>query len=57
MSNQSSLEPDAKQATPESEELVHLDDAVIGRAFRWSAVAAVAIAVIGERLRKPELLT
>jgi hypothetical protein len=40
------------QATPtptpdpnETEELVHHDDAVIGRAFRWSAVAVVLIGI------------
>jgi hypothetical protein len=33
--------------TDDQEELVHTDDAVIGRAFRWSVIALLAILVIG----------
>jgi hypothetical protein len=33
--------------TDDPEELVHADDAVIGRALRWSAIALLAILVIG----------
>lgn len=33
-----------KPAPPPEEEVAHLDDAVIGRAFRWSAVAFVILA-------------
>ena len=43
----------------EPDELAHYDDAVIGRAFRWSIIAFVALAVIGASWlywikRKPE---
>lgn len=43
----------------ESEELAHYDDAVIGRAFRWSAIAFVLLVIIGVGAyvvfhRKPE---
>lgn len=35
-----------RQASPSDEELVPVDDAVIGRAFRWSLLAIVLIALI-----------
>jgi enediyne biosynthesis protein E4 len=41
------LNPSTSAPTEESEELAHYDDAVIGRAFRWSAVAAVLVALGG----------
>lgn len=48
----------SSQPPEESEELAHYDDAVIGRAFRWSAVAALVLAAGGVALylglhRKP----
>src|SRR5688572_4985344 len=38
-----SLEPKDNRAQPE-EEVVHLDDRVVGKAFAWSAVAFIVIA-------------
>ncbi len=32
---------------PPEEEVVHLDEAVIGKAFRWSSIAFMAIVVVG----------
>lgn len=45
-------EPKSPAPAPleEVEELAHYDDAVIGRAFRWSAVALVLLAVAGAGL-------
>ena len=45
-------EPKSPAPAPleEAEELAHYDDAVIGRAFRWSAVALVLLAVAGAGL-------
>ena len=42
------MKPDPKNVQPE-EEIAHLDDRVVGKAFRWSAVALVvlAAAVVG----------
>ena len=45
------MSDERKPALPEppedSEELAHYDDAVIGRAFRWSAIALVLLVVVG----------
>lgn len=41
-------EPDKPSPTPPSgEELAHYDDAVIGRAFKWSAIALILLVVMG----------
>ncbi|MEJ2084892.1 MAG: CRTAC1 family protein [Acidobacteriota bacterium] len=40
------MTPDPKPDHPDDEELVSADDAVIGRAFRWSVVAILALALI-----------
>jgi hypothetical protein len=53
---ESNLRPEPKR--PEEEEVAHYDDAVIGRAFRWSALAAVLALVVAGTLfllfrRKP----
>lgn len=45
MSNDPSKPPVINRPEPE-EEVAHLDDAVIGRAFRWSIVAVIALAII-----------
>src|SRR2546421_1091776 len=49
MNQSENKEPlNARRTLPEpEEEAAHLDDAVIGRAFRWSMLAFVGIAVIG----------
>jgi enediyne biosynthesis protein E4 len=47
MKDRDSLEVKSAVAEPEAEETGHLDDAVIGRAFRGSAIALVALLVIG----------
>lgn len=43
-----STNPNEKKNPPpdDADEVAHLDDAVIGRAFRWSAVAFVALALV-----------
>src|SRR5688572_17172090 len=41
------MQPDSQRPPDEGEEIVHYDDAVIGRAFRWSAIALIGILVIG----------
>src|SRR5262249_49580613 len=38
-----SLETSPGHSTEDSEELAHYDDAVIGKAFRWSLVACIVI--------------
>jgi hypothetical protein len=48
----------AADTPEETDELAHYDDAIIGRAFRWSAIAMVLLAVVGVGLyvafhRKP----
>ncbi len=43
-------QPAPTPASDDTEELAHYDDAIIGRAFRWSAVAAVLLALIGAGL-------
>jgi hypothetical protein len=35
------------QAPPEQEEVAHYDDAVIGRAFRWSGIALFSLVLVG----------
>ena len=47
MKDRDSLEVKTTGVEPESEETGHLDDAVIGRAFRGSAIALIALLVIG----------
>src|SRR5688500_6831842 len=47
MKDRDPLEVKAAVPQPETEETGHLDDAVIGRAFRGSAIALVALLVIG----------
>jgi hypothetical protein len=47
MKDRDSLEVKTAVAEPETEETGHLDDAVIGRAFRGSAIALIALLVIG----------
>src|SRR5688500_4672384 len=41
------MNPETKRPPEEGEEIAHYDDAVIGRAFRLSAVALLILAVIG----------
>lgn len=45
------MSPDVKPPAPpqsqDEEEVVYADDAVIGRAFRWSAIAVVILALVG----------
>ncbi len=41
------LEPRSTDHTPETEELVPLDDTVVGRAFRWSLIAFLLLLVAG----------
>src|SRR5688500_5833889 len=41
------MKPEAERPPEEGEEVAHYDDAVIGRAFRLSAVAVVALGVVG----------
>ena len=39
--------PPTRDTAGEPEEVAHYDDAVIGRAFRWSAIALVGLLVLG----------
>ena len=60
MNNKTPLEKEPSPHAGEAEELVYTDDAVIGRAFRWSAVALVCLIVGGgivywRMTRKPTL--
>lgn len=41
-----SVEATTRDRAPESDETAHYDDTVIGRAFRWSSVALVLIALV-----------
>src|SRR5689334_6720480 len=52
------LKSTSSNAPDDSEELAHYDDAIIGRAFRWSALVAVFLVTCGAALyfiwhRKP----
>lgn len=44
------MDPNLQKPPEQDDEVAHYDDAIIGRAFRWSAIALGAIAVIGAGL-------
>ena len=41
------MNPETERPPEEGEEIAHYDDAVIGRAFRWSALGLIALLLIG----------
>lgn len=41
------MNPDTQRPPEDGEEIAHYDDAVIGRAFRWSAISLVMLLAIG----------
>src|SRR5213593_3727020 len=47
LTDPNSLDEAKTAVQPPEEELVHTDDAVIGRAFRWSAIALAVLAICG----------
>ena len=41
------MNPDLQRPPEEGEEIEHYDDAIIGKAFRWSALAVICLALLG----------